>query len=160
MSLFSAPNPLSTVILRTVARVTCPLLVLFSVYLLLRGHRLPGGGFIAGLMTASAIMLVYLAYGYRAVTTMKGPLAHYLYEIVRDYGDGYAWSKVIWDVAVPSWIIEPSWVPTKLDTSPILTDELTYQRDDSRHVVRVAYHVKRDAVLGDVFKKVTGFKKA
>ena len=78
MSLFSAPNPLSTVILRTVARVTCPLLVLFSVYLLLRGHRLPGGGFIAGLMTASAIMLVYLAYGYRAVTTMKGPLAHYL----------------------------------------------------------------------------------
>lgn len=89
----------------------------------------------------------------------KGPLAHYLYEIVRDYGGGYAWSKVIWDVAVPSWIINPEWVPTKLDPSPILNDDLTFTIDPARHPVRVAYHINRDAVLGDVFKKITAFTK-
>jgi len=89
----------------------------------------------------------------------KGPLAHYLYEIVREYGGGYAWSKVIWDVSAPSWVINPDWVPTKLDASPILNDDLTYTIDPSRHPVRVAYRINRDAVLGDVFRKVTGFKK-
>jgi multicomponent Na+:H+ antiporter subunit B len=34
-----------------------PAMVLFSIYLLLRGHNLPGGGFIGGLVMASALVL-------------------------------------------------------------------------------------------------------
>lgn len=40
-----------------------PLTVLFAVYLLLRGHNAPGGGFIAGLVAAAALLLVYLGFG-------------------------------------------------------------------------------------------------
>lgn len=40
-----------------------PLTALFAVYLLLRGHNAPGGGFIAGLVAAAAILLVYLGFG-------------------------------------------------------------------------------------------------
>lgn len=52
-----------SLILRTATRLNMPLLLVFSVYLLLRGHNEPGGGFIAGLMAASAFALYAVAYG-------------------------------------------------------------------------------------------------
>ncbi|ASO21647.1 multicomponent Na+:H+ antiporter subunit A [Actinoalloteichus hoggarensis] len=50
----------NTVIVRTVARWLMPLLVLWSLYLLFRGHHEPGGGFIAGLVGGAGFALVYL----------------------------------------------------------------------------------------------------
>ncbi|WAE70982.1 DUF4040 family protein [Streptomonospora nanhaiensis] len=50
----------NTVIMRTVARVLIPLLLIWSAYLLLRGHNAPGGGFIGGLVGGSAFALAYL----------------------------------------------------------------------------------------------------
>jgi multicomponent K+:H+ antiporter subunit A len=53
-------NPL---MLRAAARIILPFGVLISVYLLLRGHNLPGGGFIAGLVLAIVLILVRVAGG-------------------------------------------------------------------------------------------------
>jgi multicomponent Na+:H+ antiporter subunit B len=50
-------------IFRTAARVLMPLLLLFSAFLLLRGHNEPGGGFVAGLVAAAAFSLYSIAYG-------------------------------------------------------------------------------------------------
>jgi multicomponent Na+:H+ antiporter subunit B len=49
-----------------------PLLLLFSVFLLLRGHNEPGGGFSGGLVGASAFALYALAYGVPAARTALG----------------------------------------------------------------------------------------
>jgi multicomponent K+:H+ antiporter subunit A len=49
--------------LRVLSRPLLPLALLVSVYLFLRGHNAPGGGFIAGLVTGTAIILQYVAYG-------------------------------------------------------------------------------------------------
>ena len=51
-----------SLILRTTARYLLPLLVMFSFFLVLRGHNEPGGGFVAGLIAASAWALYALAY--------------------------------------------------------------------------------------------------
>jgi multicomponent K+:H+ antiporter subunit A len=40
-----------------------PMALMISVYIFLRGHNLPGGGFIAGLVTAVALILQYIANG-------------------------------------------------------------------------------------------------
>jgi multicomponent Na+:H+ antiporter subunit B len=40
-----------------------PLLLLFSVFLLLRGHNQPGGGFVGGLVAAAAFALYAIAFG-------------------------------------------------------------------------------------------------
>jgi multicomponent Na+:H+ antiporter subunit A len=56
-------GPLTSPIFRTAARLLMPLLLLFSVFLLLRGHNQPGGGFVGGLVAASAFALYGLAYG-------------------------------------------------------------------------------------------------
>ena len=55
-------NPFdNTVLMRTVARFLVPLLIIWSLYLLFRGHNEPGGGFIGGLVGGSAFALLYLA---------------------------------------------------------------------------------------------------
>ena len=89
----------------------------------------------------------------------KGPLADYLFNIVKEYGGGYAWSKVIWDVAAPSWVLDGGWVPSRLCPSPILNDDLTYTLDPARHRIRIATGVNRDAILGDVFRKIASFRR-
>jgi monovalent cation:proton antiporter len=52
---------MSSLILTTVTRLVFFVVLLFSLYLLLRGHNNPGGGFIAGVMTALAILLQSIA---------------------------------------------------------------------------------------------------
>ncbi|TLF47902.1 monovalent cation/H+ antiporter subunit A [Halomonas urmiana] len=54
------PHP---IMLSTVARLVLPIALLVSAYIFLRGHNLPGGGFIAGLITAVAFTLQYMAGG-------------------------------------------------------------------------------------------------
>lgn len=44
-------------LLPSAVRLVVPLQYAFSLYLLLRGHNLPGGGFIGGLVLASALVL-------------------------------------------------------------------------------------------------------
>lgn len=56
----SDPHPL---ILAQTTRFLLPLALMVAVYLFLRGHNLPGGGFIAGLVTAVALILQYMASG-------------------------------------------------------------------------------------------------
>ncbi|WP_077621875.1 Na(+)/H(+) antiporter subunit B [Sediminibacillus massiliensis] len=51
-------------ILRTATSLLAFILFGFSIYLFFAGHSSPGGGFIGGLMTAAAIVLMYMAYGY------------------------------------------------------------------------------------------------
>ncbi|MCF7983530.1 MAG: monovalent cation/H+ antiporter subunit A [Thiohalocapsa sp.] len=50
-------------ILSTFSRLLLPLALLVAVFILLRGHNLPGGGFIAGLIAAVALTMQYLANG-------------------------------------------------------------------------------------------------
>lgn len=54
---------MNSVIFSTTNRLITGLLLLFSWFLLLRGHNLPGGGFAGGLVAASAFALQALAFG-------------------------------------------------------------------------------------------------
>ena len=49
--------------LATLSQSLLPLALLVSFFIFLRGHNLPGGGFIAGLVTSVAIILQYIAHG-------------------------------------------------------------------------------------------------
>jgi multicomponent Na+:H+ antiporter subunit B len=50
-----------SLILITTARLLMPLLVLFSIFLLLRGHNEPGGGFAGGLVASAAFILLAIS---------------------------------------------------------------------------------------------------
>jgi multicomponent Na+:H+ antiporter subunit B len=50
-------------ILQTAVRFLMPLLLLFAVFLLMRGHNQPGGGFVGGLVVAASFILYSIAFG-------------------------------------------------------------------------------------------------
>lgn len=54
---------MNTIILRTASNYMMPLLLVFSVFILLRGHYLPGGGFVGGLIASIAFVLHAFANG-------------------------------------------------------------------------------------------------
>lgn len=55
---------------RTAATFLLPLLLLFSVFILLRGHYLPGGGFVGGIIASIAFVLHAFAFGLRNTRKM------------------------------------------------------------------------------------------
>jgi len=85
----------------------------------------------------------------------RGAIGDYLFGIFLDHvGDGYARSKVIWDIISVAWMVDPGWVPTELVHAPRLTDQTTYSADNGRHFMRVGVWVDRDAVFADLFRKL------
>jgi len=52
-----------SLILQIAARNLLPILVVYSILILLRGHNAPGGGFIGGLLAAAGFILYAIAFG-------------------------------------------------------------------------------------------------
>jgi multicomponent K+:H+ antiporter subunit A len=66
-------------IMAALTRLLLPLALLVSVFILLRGHNQPGGGFIAGLITAVALILQYLTNG---VAWTHGRLSNNMHPLI------------------------------------------------------------------------------
>jgi len=85
----------------------------------------------------------------------RNALCDYLYEIFCGYSDNhFAWGKVIWDISAVAWVLDASWVPSVLTHSPLLTDRGTWSHDRTRHLVREAIHCNRNAIFGDLFRRL------
>lgn len=54
---------MNSLILRVAARYLAAILLVFSIYMLFRGHNEPGGGFIGGLIGATGFILYAVACG-------------------------------------------------------------------------------------------------
>ncbi|HLW19571.1 MAG TPA: nucleoside hydrolase [Cyclobacteriaceae bacterium] len=90
----------------------------------------------------------------------QGAIGDYLIEIFKDYHhDHYAYSKIIWDIAVIAYVTNPDWFKTEIRHSPILTDQLTYSFDHSRHFIRQVTYLHRDKIFGDMFRKIQELNK-
>lgn len=85
-----------------------------------------------------------------------GAIGRFLTERVRAYaGDPYAWSKVIWDIAAPAWILNVDWAPAAVFPCPRLRDDQTWELRPDGHPMAMATWVKRDAIYADLFRKLT-----
>ncbi len=116
---------IDSLILRTATRLLVPLILLFSVFLLVTGHHQPGGGFSGGLVAALAFVLYAFAFGTteaeRALPVdhrklvgagLATALAAGVIDVI--FGDGFL---------AGSWVDRPFWedVPLELGT-PFLFD--------------------------------------
>ncbi|MBS14779.1 MAG: nucleoside hydrolase [Gemmatimonadetes bacterium] len=84
-----------------------------------------------------------------------GAIGQFLFETFETYRNNqFARSKEIWDISATGWLIDADWVPSTIVPSPILTDQVTWSFDARRHGMRVADMVNRDAIFGDLFRKL------
>ncbi|MTH55523.1 Na(+)/H(+) antiporter subunit B [Bacillus mangrovi] len=57
-------------ILQTTVNIVFFIIFIFSIYIFFAGHYTPGGGFVGGLLTSSAIVLLLLAYDVKTVAAI------------------------------------------------------------------------------------------
>ncbi len=87
-------------IVRTVARLMVPFILLFGLYVLLHGHASPGGGFQAGVIIAAGFILMSLAFNmdelkrrvpltFRLITGSFGPINYVVIGIACILSGGY-----------------------------------------------------------------------
>ncbi|BEU03799.1 monovalent cation/H+ antiporter subunit A [Agarivorans sp. OAG1] len=69
------------ILLSVVSQSLLPLFLLVSAYIFMRGHNLPGGGFIAGLITSIALIQQYLAHGVDWMSKRVSVSYHYFIAI-------------------------------------------------------------------------------
>jgi purine nucleosidase len=85
----------------------------------------------------------------------KGEIGAFLAERYESCSnDHYGYSRVIWDLSAVAYLVNPQWVPTDLVHSPIATDQVTWSHDPTRHFIRCARQVDRDAIFRDLFTKL------
>lgn len=63
-------------------------------------------------------------------------------------------SRIIWDISTVGYVINPTWCPSSLVSTPRLTQDLKWEKDDNRHKMRLVRFIYRDALLGDMFSKL------
>ena len=91
----------------------------------------------------------------------KNPLADYLAENTIKKADSYAketaWTRVIWDVTAVAWLLNDSerFMESRIIPTPIPTYDNLYATDFNSYPMRYVYNIKRDALMTDLFRKLT-----
>ncbi len=81
-------------------------------------------------------------------------LGAYLTDIVRSYSDNApGWSKVIWDIAVTAWLLQPDVAEMFEEPSPVLEENLTWSHPPGRPMIRVVRRLERDLIMADFYAK-------
>jgi len=87
----------------------------------------------------------------------KNDIAHYLASNTIEevtYAKGKPWSRVIWDVAPIAWLLDEQFMSESLEKCPIPQDNGHYSHSSNRHFMKYVYHIHRDALVDDLFKKI------
>ncbi len=61
---------MSSVILRTATKLLVPLSLVFAMFIYFKGHQTPGGGFVAGLVAAVALIVQRMSEGRDSLTKL------------------------------------------------------------------------------------------
>ncbi len=89
----------------------------------------------------------------------KNKLCDYLIDVTTKeakacYG-GDTWTRPIWDVTAVAWLLDGEFEEDCLIHSPIPEYDDRYAFDQNRHLIKYVYHIKRDNLFADLFKKLT-----
>lgn len=88
----------------------------------------------------------------------QGSIGAFLAMRFKEYSDDHrGWSKEIWDMAPVAWLLNPDWAPSVIVPSPILTDQVTWSVDRSRHPIRYVTFIDRNPIIRDFIAKLEGF---
>ena len=84
-------------------------------------------------------------------------LAENTIKAAESYAKGTAWTRVIWDVTAVAWLLNDSerFMESRIIPTPIPTYDNFYATDFNSYPMRYVYNIKRDALMTDLFRKLT-----
>lgn len=89
----------------------------------------------------------------------KNKLCDYLVDVTVNEGRTHEktpyWSRVIWDVTTVAWLLDSRFMEERLEHSPIPQYDLHYSFDARRHFMKYVYWIHRDALIEDLFTKLS-----
>ncbi len=91
----------------------------------------------------------------------KNPLCTYLAEntiaAAESYACGKPWTRVIWDVTAVAWLLNDNdrFMRTRTVDLPLPSYEHKYEENGKTYPVQYVYHIWRDSLFEDLFKKLT-----
>jgi inosine-uridine nucleoside N-ribohydrolase len=90
----------------------------------------------------------------------RNAISDFLYDRFVSYtSDHFAWAKEIWDISTVAFMLNPDWLPSQLEPSPILTNDLKYRPAPAgRHVIRSPWYLYRNPIFKDLFTKLQAVK--
>ena len=113
--------------------------------------QIPAGGVTDHLTTTVAELKEYID-GKNAIGTYLTDLIKYITK------DKYAGSKVIWDIAGPSYLTVSKGMTRVIQHTPILTSDGYFVNDDKGGYMIYVKGIKRDPIFADLFSKVSAVK--
>lgn len=85
-------------------------------------------------------------------------LCQYLYkhtvEVAEQESSIDTWSRIIWDVTAVAWLISEDFMESRIERCPIPQYDNNYSFSGNRHFCRYVYHINRDTLISDLFKKL------
>ena len=82
-------------------------------------------------------------------------LAQNTIKAASSYAGGKPWTRVIWDVTAIAWLLDGNFVADRLEKSPVPEYDGYVAHPSGRHLMKYAYHINRDALVEDLFEKLT-----
>jgi inosine-uridine nucleoside N-ribohydrolase len=64
------------------------------------------------------------------------------------------WTRPIWDVTAVGWLLDGDFMLDRLEHSPIPQYDHHYSFDHRRHFIRYVYHINRDRLFEELFRKL------
>ena len=92
----------------------------------------------------------------------RGKIGNYLHHIYahnpiyhqRGITEHFGRTWIMWDLINIAWLLNPEWVPSELMPSPKINDEMYWEQENGRHLMREAVGINRDAIFRDFFQKL------
>lgn len=115
--------------------------------------QLPCMGVVSAFATTGPELTHWLA----GKTKLSDYLAKNTIAEAESYAKGKPWSRTIWDVTAVAWLLNDGdrFMSSRLIHSPVPTYDNLYAHDESRHLIRYVYRIKRDQLFEDLFDKLT-----
>ena len=110
-----------------------------------------------GVVSSFTISKPEIEYWLKGKSALADHLADYTISVADSYAKGSAWTRVIWDVTAVAWLMNDAdrFMESRIIPTHIPTYENVYAEDYEGHPMRYVYNIKRDALMTNLFRRLT-----
>lgn len=99
-----------------------------------------------------------LEYWFKGKNKVATYLAENTIRTANSYSNGKAWTRVIWDVTAVAWLLNDKdrFMLSRVTETLSPKYDNVYDTENKGHPMRYVYNIKRDALMNDLIRRITG----